>query len=65
MVSSNASQNNVKALIYLVSIHKSWILFLVLAYTAVKLWQMTKQINTDSIIKNKKTHAISIGMANY
>ena len=40
-------------------------LILVLAYTAVKIWQTDIQINTDSIIKNIKTHAISIGMANY
>ena len=31
----------------------------------VNTWQTVTQINTDSIIKNIKTHAISIGMANY
>ena len=31
----------------------------------VKTWQTVTQINTDSIIKNIKTHAISIGMNYY
>ena len=50
MLTSNASQ--IPQSTYLkILIHKSWILFLVPAYTAVKIWQMARRINIDSIIE--------------